>query len=448
MSMPLDIKCEWLPHQPGTDLELGAVGKLTILVNEICVTEFEDRFTKTVHRDPGLSALRMARWFAGNWWRLRWEPEAQNLDRHQNLDWQMSHSLATAGGGYLWPSLVFSSDGETMLIQARASSPTNGEPIRYLKDYIGVIMAADFERATDDFVEATLSHLPDGAEADTDLAELWGIIADERNDPELRDLRKLEALLGYDPDEAPTDLIAGLGEGRSKYGADALQELAAASKNQALDDLEALGENVTSEKPLARVPDCDAIRQRCKKQANPWDAPWQRGAQLAQTVREVWGLKTDQVQTQALSDLLGFDLSKDMPGELPMRAAGLRDQAEDRFHVALKRSRRLENRRFALSRLVADHLIAPLGDSLLPATDARTSRQKLQRAFAQELLCPINALKNFLGINDRQDSFAANALADDDIDEAAAHFEVSPLVIKTTLVNKGLMESQVLDYTA
>lgn len=438
MSMPLDITCEWLPHQSGADLELGAAGKLTILVNELCVTEFEDRFTKTVHRDPGLSALRMARWFVGNWWRLCWEPEAQNLD------WQMSHNLATAGGGYLWPSLVFSSDGETMRIQACASSPADGEPIRYLKDYIGVIMAADFERAIDDFVEATLSHLPDGAEADTDLAELWGIIADERNDPELRDLRKLEALLGYDPDEAPTDLIAGLGEERSKYGADALQELAAASKGQALNDLKALGENVTNQKPLARVPNCDAIRQRYEKQAKPWDAPWQRGAQLAQTVREVWGLKTDQVQTQVLSNLLGFDLSKDMTGELPMRAAGLRDQAEDTFHVVLKRSRRLENRRFALSRLVADHLIAPLGDVLLPATDARTSRQKLQRAFAQELLCPINALKDFLGINALQDS----PLADDDIDEAAAHFEVSPLVIKTALVNKRLMEPQTLDYAA
>jgi Zn-dependent peptidase ImmA (M78 family) len=93
------------------------------------------------------------------------------------------------------------------------------------------------------------------------------------------------------------------------------------------------------------------------------------------------------------------------------------------------------NRRFELCRLIADGLVASEGDLLLPATVSRTSRQKFQRAFAQEFLCPFDALRERLG---------PSVPADEDIEDAAAHFEVSPLVIQTTLVNKGILPRDLL----
>jgi len=53
-------------------------------------------------------------------------------------------------------------------------------------------------------------------------------------------------------------------------------------------------------------------------------------------------------------------------------------------------------RRFALARLVGDHLYAHAADRVLPATDAGTARQKFQRAFAQALLCPFDTLRERL----------------------------------------------------
>jgi Zn-dependent peptidase ImmA (M78 family) len=86
---------------------------------------------------------------------------------------------------------------------------------------------------------------------------------------------------------------------------------------------------------------------------------------------------------------------------------------------------------------LGDHLSYSNGERLIPATDAKTSRQQFQRAFAQEFLCPFDALLE--KINTTQPN-------DDDIAEAAAHFEVSPLMVRTTLVNKGELDRETLNW--
>lgn len=87
------------------------------------------------------------------------------------------------------------------------------------------------------------------------------------------------------------------------------------------------------------------------------------------------------------------------------------------------------SRRFALLRIVADHLYSPVSDHLLPSTKAKTARQKFQRTFAQEFLCPSQALFEFLGKD----------FSDERFEDAASYFSVSPLLVKTTLANKGLL---------
>ena len=59
----------------------------------------------------------------------------------------------------------------------------------------------------------------------------------------------------------------------------------------------------------------------------------------------------------------------------------------------------------------------------------KTARQKFQRAFAQEFLCPAKALKEFVG----------NDFGEDNLANAAHHFNVSTRLVETTLVNKGYL---------
>jgi Zn-dependent peptidase ImmA (M78 family) len=92
-------------------------------------------------------------------------------------------------------------------------------------------------------------------------------------------------------------------------------------------------------------------------------------------------------------------------------------------------------RRFELARLLGDRIAGSGGGKLLPATRASTYRQKMQRSFAAEFLSPFEAvdemLKGDYSIESQQDM--------------AEHFSVSPLTIRTLLVNHGRLEREDLD---
>ena len=83
-----------------------------------------------------------------------------------------------------------------------------------------------------------------------------------------------------------------------------------------------------------------------------------------------------------------------------------------------------------VSRLICDAVIAPEDDTILPATADKTARQKTQRAFAAELLCPIEQIRERMG-DDYRDEDLWGEMAED--------FNVNPLVIKTQLANHHLI---------
>ena len=117
-------------------------------------------------------------------------------------------------------------------------------------------------------------------------------------------------------------------------------------------------------------------------------------------------------------------------------SAGYRDWArcqgkgEADFAVWLSKSW-ATGKRFELARLVGDHLYSRDEEWLLPATGAKTDRQKVQRAFAQHFLCPIDDLKAFLNTE------IPNT---EQMEAAAREFGVSPLLIRNTLVNHGVID--------
>ena len=94
-------------------------------------------------------------------------------------------------------------------------------------------------------------------------------------------------------------------------------------------------------------------------------------------------------------------------------------------------------RRFAVSRLLGDYLAHAYNGRLTPATNAKTVRQQFQRAFAQEFLCPFDALL---------EKIQTDHIDEEDIAEAAQYFDVSPLMVRTTLVNNGELDREVLNW--
>ena len=273
MTTHLEIKCNWMPNLTENHPEHNPQAEISISLKGTCVTTFLDQSTKKIGDSPQLSAYLMAQWLAANWWRLRWEPQRQN-----DTDWDMSHNIAAAGGGYLWPSLVFSSDGETILAQSRTTPEKNCEPIAYLKDYICSIDCAGFEQEVESFVKSTIKRISSTSGEETNLKELWSEVERERQDPELSEIRKLEAYLGYDPGEAPEELVRKLMNAREHYGAEAVHEMAAASRNLAAQRLEELNADLVRSNHIVRMMNCRTITARLQTPSSQNAPPWRRAA--------------------------------------------------------------------------------------------------------------------------------------------------------------------------
>lgn len=426
----LNFDFEWLGQERGDLLERATYASLKIEAGGEVVTEVKDELAKTVRERVRVSAYRLACWLAANWWRLRWEPS------NSSLPWRLSHHVAAAGGGYVWPDVTFASDGETVSVEARASSRTEGEAIRYLNSSSVALSVEEFESGVFEFIEAVRNRLMAVGVSGSNLHTLWDEVRSEREDPEATKWRKLEALLGFDPDEAPELLVKNLNQAAQMVGDQAMEEVASASKSEAMNDLRTLWEearNRTTEVQVSELPPVQAD-QELVTAAGP---PWKRGEELARTARAGWGVERGPIHSRALSDLTkvseAFLVGDEGWRNTPMPAA-FRNGQNGRLGVVIDKGHP-NARRFALARLIADHLSSDPRDRLLPATDANTARQKLQRAFASEFLCPFDELQKY---------FDGGSPDNDEIEDVAAHFEVSPLLIATKLVNKGVLERDAL----
>ena len=156
---------------------------------------------------------------------------------------------------------------------------------------------------------------------------------------------------------------------------------------------------------------------------------WRIGCAMAQAVRRSGGLCSEPIDNARLSELSG--VSKRIIESYKKRtdhiAFALDD--ENRHSCIALRSRWETGRRFDLARLLADRLcMNHLDDEpLLLATQSYTYRQKLQRAFAAELLAPIEAVDDFLD----------GDTSEEKQNDAAEYFNVSPRAVQSLLVNNG-----------
>ena len=426
--MTFSINCEWF-GEAGDSAESAAFAEVSISVGGTCATEVHDAFAKTVRSSARLSAFELAQWFAFNWWRLLWEPESNGCS------WDASHNVGNAGGGFILPNLSFSSDWQSVLVSARPTERWDAEPIRYLNRIDEPIAIADFEREIGDFVDRTVARLSSVGSAESELSVLWDEVNAERRDAETANRRILEACMGYDPDEAPDGLLDSVMGRIGAHGEGAVREVAAEHKGESVSYVNLVQESAMKSGMVAFAPNLVDIRFARASASS--DIPWVQAESTAQAARGIWGLPAP-VSDSALCDLLGISQSafSAVPDSAGMALiAGVRDSgASDGFRVALT-AKHPHSRRFGLARLLADHIIADGADALLPATRRKTGRQKFQRAFARELLCPFDDLREFLD---------DDSPSDEAIQDAAERFGVSPLAVQAALVDKGVLGHELL----
>jgi hypothetical protein len=425
-------------------VERTCAAALSVHVGGRCLTQVEDRYARTVRSEVRVSAYRLACWFAQSWWRLRWEPE-----QDQDADWQMTHLMAAAGGGYLWPALSFIGDGESLLLRMRPSTAEPAECVRFLEHADIPLPIDEVVNELEDFVEAIIARLRECGLPDTGLEQLWLEVKQERQSTQVSAWRKLEAMAGFDPGSEEAGFLEPLLARREELGSGVIEEVVAGAKSQALPTLSLLLDGARHAATPLHFADIDGLRQITlggdgKRYASsttlvPARLPWEKGYAIAARARAYWGLPPGKVSNSTLMDLFGVPGKLLLPAETPLDlsvSAGYRDWArhqgkgEADFAVWLSKSW-ATGRRFELARLVGDHLYSRDEEWLLPATGAKTARQKVQRAFAQQFLCPIDDLKAFLN-TERPNT--------EQMEAAAREFGVSPLLIRNTLVNHGVID--------
>jgi hypothetical protein len=436
----LIIDFQWLGWPTSDPLDRALSADIGLAVGDDWLTLLEDREASTVRTHLRSSVYNLAIWFASNWWRLRWEPGSGRWP--QDAEWRVAHNLASAGGGYVWPDVLFVSDGDSLKVSSYPQvKPAACEPIRYLNRIDAFITAVDFERKVDAFLASVLSRLGALDVTDETLPKLWAEVLAERDDAAVYEHRKLEAIAGFDPDNAPDTLLTKLMGYKTLLGKGALEEIVADSRHESVKVLESFSElSKFKSKPGAGGFRSSLPRLDTKpKRPIQLDQPWKTAARLAQTARKEWGFDgITPISNQALGELVNADpaIFNGASTEKASLPAALRAGEKGKFDIYFN-SPHATTRRFSLSRLIGDRLHYSPEERLLPATNAKTSRQKFQRSFAREFLCPIEALI---------DKMQTLQPGPNDIEEAASHFQVSPLMVRTTLVNHHELGREALSW--
>ncbi len=425
----LSITTDWEHLDKGTPEERSCFAAVGIQWNNISLTEGSDSFVNRVRSAPMVSAYHLAEWVAWNWWRLRWEP------RSNSPDWAFAHRLSTIGQGYIWPNITIFSDGERTALIAKPTREKADVPFRYLSDTAAIVGASLFENAVDQFIEQVRGQLRAEGINDTNLDRIWGDVCEERRAPDSAARRKLEALLGRDPDRGDESAIEQLVEDSKAYGELAMNEIAA--------DHGQGGELLTAETLLeiAKASGFDASPRDAVSLTPGAGLPqaggvaaWRLGAAAAKALRDQEHLGEGPITNNKLAKLSGVEARALERGAKGPSISFALDDGATAGRVVL-RSKWATGRRFELARLLGERIVASSGARLMSATRAYTYRQKMQRSFAAELLSPFEAVEEML----------AGDYSPENQQDAAQHFQVSDLTIRTLLVNHGRLERENLD---
>jgi len=432
---------EWLAPAFGDPAEMATNAEIEIVVGENCVTQVEDFDSKTVRSTIKVPAEPLAKWLLANWWRLRWE--ADPVVAHEELDWAMSHCLAGIGGGHVWPDLIFrGSDGSKISVICKKHLTNNAagiSPIRFLNSFSTFVSAGEFEVGVRSFVETVIARLNSLNIRNTELHDLWRDFTSEWSNSKLSSHRKMEALLGLEPDQ-DEGLVSQVVRWSTRFGRSAVEEVSAVSNGsdilRVLSEARKLSKSVKTYADLSEV-SCPDLVQSCGNLGGV--TPWQRARSLAYALRDKWGFARSPVSDSQLAERMSLSEAKlqETTPQSPL-SFGYRGPANGKLGFVLNREYS-HGRRFDVARLIGDFIYFEIDERLIPATSSMTARQKFQRAFAAEFLCPSVTLKERYsrGIDART--------VEKVVDEISAEYNVGEHVVFHHLENRDVLFQELME---
>ena len=432
--MAVSFETEWVNTAALSGPELSATwASLRIRVDDAVITRVVDR-ADTVRSHVYVPLYPLAESLVTNWWFLLHEIE--NPVKADDPAFRRRHALVSARDGYAFPNLQVMPSGGRMHL-AWMADRLQWSQIEFLNEGQAWIDRDEFRNCCSDLVGRVVQRLASLGVEGTFLHEEWASIQAADHDEAM--FCETAAGLGWDPyalDDAERASVIRLEEALNQ---DWFEEAVAVL------DAERLDAHVAAIAAVLEAGKSTSLSLDRLRSIGPpagtgaeWLAgkPWDAGYALACRVRQELALDGAPLSTTAeLARALGED-PRSLGAVTRPRNFGAADlvngvvtQDENGRPAFAVRSGHDNARRFQFCRGLAEVLASPNSDALL--TQARSDRQQWSRAFAAEFLAPSAALRRRV---------SRSTLDEDGVDELAAEFGVSSMLIAHQVQNHGIAQ--------
>ena len=392
--------------------EAATLGLLIIKSHSRILTLGFNRRIRKRREGPLVSAYPVAEWLAWNWWRLTSEIGECPANGPAARQWDISHRVSNIGSGYDWPNISIYSDGCKSYLYSKQSKPDSVKSFEYYGSSSMIVSIKALEDAMSKFIDATIRLLEDNGIQNSNLQRLWSDLKSEQANPDYARYRAMEARLGFDPDDLKEEIILRVLDSEEQIGRDALDEVAADAAwagNSA--------DNCPSTKTFQDASDefgvdasLDSMVTLSKKTSDRMNSIGSKygearacevGRKLAEQLRLQEKLDGQCISNRTLAQFAELDESFIPDGATHWEKMSFCFKNSNAGSKLTLRPKSETGRRFELARLIGDHVAREIWElpkeRLLPATRTDSYRQKMQRAFAAELLCPIEYVDEIIG---------------------------------------------------
>ena len=438
----MNLDFEWQEAPGVRDRVLAATwSRLSLRVGGLCASEAIDLRSKSRRTGIYGPLFPLAEWLVEQWWQLLHEPspcspvpggrEAPRFLRN----WVQRHNLLAARDGGALPDLTISRDGDDICLRWEADpSVRAASRVRFVGQGRLCVPAGDFEQALCGFVDATLARLRERVAGNEDVERLldaWNVIR-SADGPEQALCESL-AVMGvdpYDPDEATDVLIENVERSilnlPAMLRADLLEGSDAHSFQANLNWVETERASLGGAIADTGFPTVDLVAA---------SSAHETGYLAARRVRsKLLGLSGDALVpdlASVLVDRLGWAegcTRKVASGAEHLQGMVGLDAANSAPLLLVADDRGQRDERFRLARAAFFPVTSSLGGNARLLTRSATRPQRAARAFAAELLAPAAALERRV----------SGRVTDQDVEQLADEFSVSPLVISHQVENHDL----------
>jgi hypothetical protein len=391
--------------------------RLEMSVGSDHVTLVEDRESGSARRSIHVPLYPVAEWVAYNWWLLK--ADSRPTQGHRR------HSLRSAGDGFSWPDLLIVPEGRsTRLTWRRDSDVQPGRTVRFIGEGQAWLDSAVVEHALALLVESVLTRLAEQGVTDTALSREWSVV--RQADVEEVEFCMAAARLGLDPYSEALDIQDQILRVADELSGSVYDDfLDAVSPRLIAEGLEWISRGVAAvrQSTTALNESIERLKGEARRQlVTNGHRPWELGYEQASQVRQLLGI--DVTADFDPSTLLTARMESTDDGGLQALGGAMPEAGS---LVVLGRQQPDETRRFTLARALW-HVVYQ-DESLFLVTGARTDRQKMERAFAAELLAPAEGVAARLQGD-------VDVVLQEDVEQVAQHFRVSPMVVQHQLENR------------